>query len=186
MKIIFLLLSLTLIGCTKREYQVRWEKLPVTIYVDKSFPKDQIRSVKEAAEVWNKTLKKEAIKVVETTDSLKRAQDHKNVLTFETDEKFLNQNTQAKTTTYSTYGFFFGTIHEADIAVNAKDFKYSKTATDTSVHMKSLMIHEFGHFLGLMHEEKKESVMYRVLIKGQVRDQMTRLDQTLITNLYNI
>ena len=52
-------------------------------------------------------------------------------------------------------------IYEADVKINAA-FQFAAGfhhLEGNQVHFKSLMIHEFGHVLGLGHNEHPESVM---------------------------
>lgn len=64
-------------------------------------------------------------------------------------------------------------IRDADIRVNAKNFSYFKEGAGDStgkVHLESLMVHEFGHALGLSHNEAGDSVMQPTLKSGAIRN----------------
>jgi hypothetical protein len=50
-------------------------------------------------------------------------------------------------------------IIEADVRVNAQNFQYSTDLSGGTVDVQSLLTHEFGHVLGLKHEDSQPSVM---------------------------
>lgn len=70
-------------------------------------------------------------------------------------------------------------ITEADIKINAKYFKYFKTGDTVSagkVNLESLMLHEFGHAMGLKHLTDSTSVMQPYLASGINRNNPADVD----------
>lgn len=81
---------------------------------------------------------------------------------------------QARTTIYWT-----GTeIFEADIRINALNFHYyfGEDTNFNHLDLASLLVHEFGHALGLAHNSSDGSVMAITLDQGQVRRNLGDVD----------
>jgi hypothetical protein len=60
-------------------------------------------------------------------------------------------------------------IRDADIKINAKNFKFFKSGdTDSAgkINVESLLLHEFGHALGLKHIDDTKSMMQPYLAAG--------------------
>ncbi|MBK7843247.1 MAG: matrixin family metalloprotease [Bdellovibrionales bacterium] len=82
---------------------------------------------------------------------------------------------QARTTVYWTGS----RIYEADIRVNAQNFLfYNGDGSEifSGVDLVSLMVHEFGHVLGLSHNEAAASVMATTLASGTLRRVPSKTD----------
>ena len=160
--------------------RVSWgSQVPVVLYIDSSVPSEHFDDIKNAATVWNKQVGREVIKIggyVETDG--KPAQDNHNVIyymdTWENDKS----NEQARTTVY----WAGDRIYEADIRLNAKDFTFShgQNLVRTDVDMESLVLHEFGHVLGLAHSNSSPSVMARSLPNATARRTLSENDQESI------
>lgn len=75
---------------------------------------------------------------------------------------------QARTTVYWTGD----RIYEADIRINGEFFNFyggDGAESFSGVDMESLMVHEFGHVLGLSHNDGKGTVMAVTLSSGTLR-----------------
>ena len=65
-------------------------------------------------------------------------------------------------------------ITDTDIKINAKNFSYyidSDENQNGKVHLESLLVHEFGHALGLSHILERTSVMQPTLDSQTTRNQ---------------
>lgn len=168
--------------------RVSWARLPVRFYVDKgSFAgadEDKFyNSMKEAMQVWNDALGFEALVLIGRTTELPAPQlngegrvipDGYNAIYRVEKDVFDNSSTkdeQART----SISFKGDYIYEADVLVDASELFYFEDeaiqASEGRVQFKSLMIHEFGHVLGLGHVEDSSvgSVMYPKLMFGEMR-----------------
>lgn len=76
-------------------------------------------------------------------------------------------------------------ILSADIEVNAQDFNIAPdVASNGSIDCESLLIHELGHSLGLVHTTDYNSVMYPALALGQTRRTLQPTEEAAIQCLY--
>ena len=158
---------------TSAGYRVSWaSRTPVPLNVSKNWPEEFRNSVESAAAVWNTVqshsyitvhFDSEAVGVVSSPDSL-------NGLywmdTWSED--------RAREQAVTTLRFKNNMATEADVRVNAKNFTYYDqipVAYD-QVHMASLLVHEFGHLLGMNHRNLTNSVMYPYLEANMVRVQL--------------
>lgn len=91
------------------------------------------------------------------------------------------------TIAYNRYFFTYiggqRVLQESDINVNAARAwvnGYSPTAFD----VKSVMLHELGHTVGLGHSQNESAVMYRSFSEGEIRDTLTTDDINGVRSLY--
>lgn len=133
----------------------------VNFYVDKSVPNQYYASIQAAADSWNQKLGREQIVIAGWTQTAgSPTQDGQNVIYFVSSWDANLVNEQARTTI-----FWNGNrITEADILIDAANFSFSTSGTEPGrVDMQSLVLHEFGHALGLKHVTDVPSVMVPTL-----------------------
>ncbi len=168
--------------------RVSWARLPVKFYLDKgSFagPNEDVyyRAVREAMDVWNAQFDQPVLELIGRTEDLPapRLNDGGRVIAdgyngiFRV-EKSVFENTNVKDEQARTSISFRGDyIYEADVLIDASERFYFEDApiqaSEGMIQFKSLMIHEFGHVLGLGHIEDPgvDSVMYPKLQFGEMR-----------------
>lgn len=133
----------------------------VSFYVDQTVPNEYFAAIQAAADSWNQKLGRQQIVIAGWAQKPGLpAQDGLNVIYFmNTWEANLN-NEQARTTIY----WSANRITESDILVDAKNFSFSTAeAKPGQVDLQSLVLHEFGHALGLKHVTTLTSVMVPTL-----------------------
>lgn len=157
--------------------RVSWKKnIPVVISVDPHFSSEFYRAALQAAEQWNSLAGKKLIELEKTPDGehVSPAQDLTTGLYWRTEWPSEKSNQQALTTL-----FYKATlINEGDIKINAKDFDFysSEPNSNRQIHMESLLVHEFGHLLGLRHSNVLPTVMWSTLVSGTVRNVISEKD----------
>ncbi len=143
--------------------RISWKgKVPIVMKLHESVPANFYESISSAAEKWNKALGKSLI-AVDTKDIQKGPvlsfKDTQNVIYFYGEWEEDKPTEQARTSVY----WLGDEIKEADIRINAKNFKfYDLTLQDKSsakINLEALLIHEMGHVLGLKHKDADQSVM---------------------------
>lgn len=161
------------------QYQrISWQSDKVNLYIDSSVPSNYVSSIEAAANVWNTKLNKQVILVVKSSSAGAASAAQKDGVSkvYWRNSWDSNRPTeQARTTVY----WQGSRIYEADVQVNAQNFSYFKSneSVDASkVHIESLLVHEFGHVLGLAHSEESGSVMHTSLLNGYVRDEPGQID----------
>lgn len=163
------------------QQRVSWgAQVPVVMYVDHSVPSVYYDAITAAVAEWNKRIGREVLKIggwaVNTNGQ--PTQDGQNVIYMMSDWEPDKSNEQARTTVY----WAGDRIYEADIRINNKNFNFSwgdNLTTDT-VDMQSLVLHEFGHVMGLAHSVAPQSVMARSLPNDTKRRELTANDQQSI------
>ena len=133
----------------------------VSFYVDQSVPTQFYASIQTAADSRNQKLGHTQIKIAGWTQkSGAPSQDGLNVIYYMNIWDANLANEQARTTIY----WSANRITEADILIDAQNFTFSTTNPKPGeVDMQSLVLHEFGHALGLKHVTSVTSVMVPTL-----------------------
>lgn len=168
--------------------RISWKgKIPVVMKLHESVPKAYRESIVQAAETWNKALGKTVI-LVDTTDiqkgPVKAFKDTLNVIYFYGEWEEDKPTEQARTSVY----WIGDEIKEADIRVNAKNFKfYDLTLADkgpSKISIEALLIHEMGHVLGLKHKDTDQSVMATYLASQSDRVNIAATDKKSLSCEY--
>lgn len=124
-------------------------------------PSEYYEAIRIAANVWNEAIGREVLRIGGVTDQLpNHGRDQVNLISFDFDWNG-SRIEQART----TINWVGSRIYEADIHINVRDFKFfgGDNPRENEIDMVSLMIHEFGHALGLKHIEEAQSVMQPTL-----------------------
>ena len=153
-------------------------RFPITFHVNpKNIDQKDIESIKYAAQVWNKYLNKKAIVLKISNNFEKNSKNKVSEIFFERNEWTRQSSEQGYTSSFY-YGDY---ILESDIIIN--NFNYSYYNLDKNnlssyipnkVNLESLMIHEFGHALGLGHVDY--TLMDPTLALGTNRINLTSKD----------
>ena len=159
------------------QQRVSWEKdVPVIFYIHRSVPGPFFSAIELAIDEWNRKSGRELLKLGGWTNSGDRPKkDGANIVywldTWENDRPF----EQARTTIYWSED----RIYEADIRVNAKNFNFfwGEDPVVGHVDVQSLLLHEFGHALGLAHTtNEQKSVMVTTLASATLRREAQDID----------
>jgi hypothetical protein len=166
--------------------RVSWKgNLPVDLYISPDVPTEFRESIRIAAARWNKELKKEAL-IIKESDNIpsKPAKDKVNVIYWKTEWNDGKSTEQARTTIYWKGDM----INEADVLINAKDHRFSQFGIlePSKVDFTSLMVHEFGHVLGLQHVHSEPSVMNPTLAFNTSRLDPTEVDLNSLKCEYKV
>ena len=153
--------------------RVSWgSQTPVIMYIDSSVPDKYNDAIRTAADSWNKTVGHEVIKIGGTTSEGEQSLPNgTNVIYFQHDWDGPTTE-QARTTI-----FWAGNrIYEAHVKINSRfRFFAGDNPVIGSLDMQSLVLHEFGHVLGLKHAPttpaSPQSVMVPTLSGATVVDE---------------
>lgn len=144
------------------QQRVSWgAQTPVILLIDSSVPGVYFEPIRKAAEAWNEAVGREVIKIGGWTNTASSpTPDGVNLIYFQRNWDG-ERNEQARTTIY----WSADRIYEADVKINDRDFAFfaGDQPEAGKLDMVSLMIHEFGHVLGLKHMNATGSVMQPTL-----------------------
>lgn len=164
--------------------RISWKgEIPVVMSLDQSVPEEYIGAAQAAAATWNAAAGRKLFEIItEKEKSSTGAQkDNKNVIYFYNSWEADKTNEQARTSVY----WVGDQIKEADIRINAKDFKFywnQKSDDSSAISIESLILHEMGHVLGLKHKDgasgtsDANSVMVAFLSSNTKRIQVAQTD----------
>lgn len=158
---------------TSRGLRLNWNKLPIWFYIHRDVPSQATGAIARSAATWNKAIGYEAIKIVVGTTVTAPAFDGMNVIYYRTQWND-DHNKEAVTHMINSGSL----LYDTDIDINGDDwfFRYDGVPTGWEVDFESLMLHEFGHTLGLGHNSDLMSVMSPYLPQGDVRRVVSPLD----------
>ncbi len=152
----------------KSKQRVSWGKnFPIEFRIHESVPYEAIDSIRQAAHTWNTISKMDLIHIIDTNSDVPFSMyDKVNGIYW---KKAWSKN-HAKEQARTTIRWKKETAISADVLVNNKNFKFFFSDEESSmdkVDFLGMMVHEFGHALGLAHVPNHHlSVMYPVLPKG--------------------
>jgi len=160
--------------------RVSWKgSLPVRFMIHESVPVVAFDAVRAARDHWNKKMGAQvfSLEIFEVGGPNQPRQDDVNIIYWLDNWESDKGAEQARTTIYWTGS----RIYEADIRVNAQfTFHFKDTRNELGeidgVDLESLMIHEFGHALGLAHRAESQSVMQTTLASGTHRRELSKSD----------
>ncbi len=159
--------------------RVSWNRnLPVKFFVHQSVPREAYAAIDRAIDEYNQHFGNghELIRIVArgSDGDLKPSKDGSSVIYWLEQWDPKRSTEQARTTIY----WAGSQIFEADIRINAAHFAYhyGEESTFREVDLTSLLVHEFGHALGLAHTSNSGSVMNTHLGSGQDRRKLSGPD----------
>ncbi len=166
-------------GCNfivnSQKQRVSWQhRAPVILYIDPSVHSDYFAGIQNAAQAWNRQLGREVLRIggvlpQATTPS----RDKRNVIYWSSTWDANQPYEQART----TVSWISDQIEDADVRINGKiKMSIANQPMRDHVDFESLMVHEFGHVLGLMHIERHDSVMVKALPDDHLRRQPSDFD----------
>lgn len=150
---------------------------PLKFYFEKNVPEEYVAAIRDSVSVWSTRDLKPLIEFAsEKMDSAQSSGDGKNIIYWIRESGYFKTGEQGRAITR----WKNGKIYDSDIAINGLDFVYfiDQAKQQYELHLKSLMIHEFGHTLGLKHVPTFQSVMFQNLNYLQIRDMLIAEDET--------
>jgi hypothetical protein len=159
--------------------RISWKgNTPIALYVHQSFPVEFYGSLQRAIKRWEDNVGHPLFQIISwnVPGPLNPRQDGVNMIYYMNTWEVDRGSEQARTSVY----WVGDTVREADLRLNAHDFKFYDEIAQTSgeVHMESLLLHELGHILGLKHNDTKGSVMATYLSSLTIRNVIQGLDSS--------
>ena len=167
--------------------RVSWKETPIRFYIHPSFNLSQQKDIIKAMEIWNRQFDTSIFEMMGSSESLPKPRVDSNGETvsdgyngiYLVSGDFFAQKEQGR----ASISYRGDNIYEADILIDASESFFYSSGEQMSFMQKSsrvsflsLMVHEFGHTLGLDHIEDANSIMYPKLSFGQYRVNITESD----------
>ncbi len=165
--------------------RVSWKSAtPVTLIITAGVPPEFDSEILRAAAKWNSSLGKNLF-IVRRDNSFTNppGNDGVNAIYWSTDWQADQAAQQART----AVRWDVSRLKDTDVRINAKNFDFYKTDDvehSGKIHLESLMIHEFGHVLGLTHIADLASVMQTQLRSETTRNQPGAIDLSSVNCEY--
>ncbi len=146
----------------------RWaeQKIAIKFYIDARFPIDKIDSLYIAVSKWNSIIGTPSIQIIPTNEIFDKKLDGINVILMEPEVNSL---------AYTRINISNDVIVDTDIVFNDNMDDYD---------VESVALHEFGHAVGLPHNNDVNSVMYPYLAQDTTKRQLTFKDVENVLCLY--
>lgn len=147
----------------------------ITFYFEKNVPIEMRQSIQEVAGQWTTAAGERLIQFSSgSVDSIGTQLDYKNIIYWIKDSNYFKTNEQGRTVTR----WKRAKITDSDILINAAAFQFflQSPAVGSKIHLGSLLVHEFGHALGLRHIPFSQSLMFPSLNYLQVRTTLSPID----------
>lgn len=147
----------------------------ITFYFENDVPSEMKRAIEEVASKWTTAAGESLIQFSPTSvDSSGTRLDNKNIIYWIKDDDYFKTNEQGRTVTR----WKRAKITDSDILINAAAFQFflQAPAVGSKIHLGSLLVHEFGHALGLRHIPFSQSLMFPSLNYLQVRTTLSSID----------
>ncbi len=156
--------------------RVSWKgQLPIVIYAHTTFPEQYLGAIQDAVEYWNRAKGEELFRYGGRDSGPDQARyDGRNIIYWRSSWEANKTSEQART----QIQWEGNRILDADILINNKDFDfyYTDVTSSGAIHIGSILVHEFGHVLGLAHNDNEPSVMGTYLRAQTVREEITQAD----------
>ena len=151
---------------------------PITLYLHSSFPQSYVPTLERAMQAWAEAAGKPNLFTIGgyVSGSSVPREDGDSVIYYLSNWGSRASNKQAITDTY----WRGNNIVESDVAINAENYSYSTGdfVSSSQVDLESLLIHELGHVLGLVHDDTSfGSVMNHRLKKQELRREISTDDR---------
>ncbi len=151
--------------------RISWKgQLPIKIEIHQSVPSIFVPAIEKAADTWELAAGKKLFDISrqQIGGPAQPSRDFENVIYFLSSWEDKNKSEQARTNTYALRD----AIKESDILINFDDFKnfyYQDqviigTTGGRSLNLEALILHEFGHLLGLKHDDKNNGSVMATLL----------------------
>ncbi len=147
--------------------RVSWKSsTPVHFIITSSVPSEYDSTIIKAAQIWNERKPMNLIQIHrDNAYPATQGSDGVNGIYWLTDWASDQSSEQART----SIKWDISKIREADIKINAKNFRFYKSGEASSpskISLESLVLHELGHAVGLKHISDSNSSMQPYLAAG--------------------